>query len=245
MTRQDGRRENELRKIKITPDFTRSAEGSVLIEVGNTRVICNATVEESVPRHVLGTGRGWVTAEYAMLPRATSTRNKRDVSRLKLSPRSAEIQRLIGRALRAVTDLELLGERSVIVDCDVIEADGGTRCASITGGYVALWIALHRLCKAGVLEKMPLRGAVAAVSAGLVEDTALLDLCYVEDSAAQVDMNVVMTDAGEIVELQGTGEERPFTQKELSQIMTLAERGVKKLLSAQAKVIEAYAGKKG
>ncbi len=236
MARPDLRRNDEMRKMKLTPDFTMHAEGSVLISVGNTKVLCNASVEETVPPHVKGTGRGWVTAEYSMLPRATNTRNRRDISKLKLNGRSAEIQRLIGRALRAVTDMQQLGERQIIVDCDVLQADGGTRCASITGGYVALWLACKRLVDAGVIEKMPLTGQVAAVSAGIWDGEAILDLAYEEDSHAIVDANFVMTEKGEFVEIQGTGEGRPFTKEELTRMMSLARRGTAKLCREQRKI---------
>ena len=236
MARPDLRRNDELRKMKIVPDFTMHAEGSVLISVGNTKVICTATVEENVPPHVKGTGRGWVTAEYSMLPRATNTRNRRDISKLKLNGRSAEIQRLIGRALRAVTDMAALGERQIIIDCDVIQADGGTRCASITGGFVALWLACKKLVDAGTIKKMPLTGQVAAVSAGIWQDEAILDLAYEEDSHAIVDANFVMTAKGEFVEIQGTGEGRPFTKEELNRLMSLARRGTAKLCREQRKI---------
>lgn len=236
MARPDLRRNDEMRKMKLVPNFTMHAEGSVLISVGNTKVICNATVEENVPSHVKGTGRGWVTAEYSMLPRATTTRNRRDISKLKLNGRSAEIQRLIGRALRAVTDMEALGERQIIVDCDVIQADGGTRCASITGGYVALWLACKKLVDTGVLKKIPLTGQVAAVSAGIWNDEAILDLAYEEDSHAIVDANFVMTEKGEFVEIQGTGEGRPFTKEEYTRLMSLARRGTAKLCREQRKI---------
>ena len=236
MARPELRRNDELRKMKTVPNFTMHAEGSVLISVGNTKVICNATVEEDVPPHVRGTGRGWVTAEYSMLPRATNTRNRRDISKLKLNGRSAEIQRLIGRALRAVTDMEALGERQIIIDCDVIQADGGTRCASITGGYVALWLACKKLVDQGVLKKIPLTGQVAAVSAGIWNDEPILDLAYEEDSHAIVDANFVMTEKGEFVEIQGTGEGRPFSKEELNKLMSLARRGTAKLCREQRKI---------
>lgn len=236
MARPDLRRNDEMRKMKLIPDFTMHAEGSVLISVGNTKVLCNATVEEDVPPHVRGTGRGWVTAEYSMLPRATNTRNRRDISKLKLNGRSAEIQRLIGRALRAVTDMEALGERQIIIDCDVIQADGGTRCASITGGYVALWLACNKLVQQGVLKKIPLTGQVAAVSAGIWNDEPILDLAYEEDSHAIVDANFVMTEKGEFVEIQGTGEGRPFSKEELNKLMSLARRGTAKLCREQRKI---------
>ena len=237
MARPDLRRNDEMRKVKIIKDYTKHAEGSVLIKVGDTWVLCNATIEDSVPPHVKGTGKGWVTAEYSMLPRSTNTRNRRDISKLKLSPRSTEIQRLIGRALRSVTDLEALGERSIIVDCDVLQADGGTRCASITGGFVALALALKKLVDAGEIKKMPLTANVAAVSTGIFEDEAILDLCYDEDSNAAVDFNVIMTSFGDIIEIQGTGEERPFTKKEMDKMMSLGKKGVQKLIREQAKII--------
>jgi ribonuclease PH len=236
MARPDLRRNDEMRKVKIIPDYTMHAEGSVLICVGNTKVLCNATVEENVPPHVKGSGKGWVTAEYSMLPRATTTRSRRDVSKLKLSGRSAEIQRLIGRSLRAVTDMEALGERQIIVDCDVIQADGGTRCASITGGFVALYLACKKLVDEGVIEKLPLTGQVAAVSVGIWENEPILDLAYLEDSSAIVDANFVMTDQAEFVEIQGTGEGRPFTREELTKLMSLARRGTAKLCREQRKI---------
>lgn len=236
MARPDLRRNDEMRKVKIIKDYTMYAEGSVLICVGNTKVICNASVEENVPPHVKGTGKGWVTAEYNMLPRATNTRNRRDISKLKLNGRSAEIQRLIGRSLRAVTDMEALGERQITVDCDVIQADGGTRCASITGGFVALWLACKKLVDEGVIAKMPLTGQVAAVSVGIWEDEPILDLVYAEDSHAIVDANFVMTEKAEFVEIQGTGEGRPFTKEELNKLMSLARRGTGKLCREQRKI---------
>ena len=236
MARPDLRRNDEMRKVKIVKDYTMYAEGSVLISVGNAKVICNASVEENVPPHVKGTGKGWVTAEYNMLPRATNTRNRRDISKLKLNGRSAEIQRLIGRSLRAVTDMEALGERQITVDCDVIQADGGTRCASITGGYVALWLACKKLVDEGVIAKMPLTGQVSAVSAGIWEGEPILDLAYAEDSHAIVDANFVMTEKAEFVEIQGTGEGRPFTKEELNKLMSLARRGTSKLCREQRKI---------
>lgn len=237
MARPDLRRNDEMRKVKIIKDYTMYAEGSVLICVGNTKVICNASVEENVPSHVKGTGKGWVTAEYNMLPRATNTRNRRDISKLKLNGRSAEIQRLIGRSLRAVTDMEALGERQITVDCDVIQADGGTRCASITGGYAALYLACRKLVDEGVIEKMPLTAAVSAVSVGIFEDEAVLDLNYAEDSHAIVDCNVVMTSKGEFIEVQGTGEGRPFTRNELDQLLALGEQGCSRLCEIQKSVL--------
>lgn len=240
MNRIDGRKASEMRRVKITPDYIIHPEGSVLIEMGKTKVICNATVEEKVPPFLAGKGLGWVTAEYSMLPRATNSRSSRDISKLKLNGRSAEIQRLIGRSLRAVVDREALGERQIVVDCDVIQADGGTRCASITGGYVALWIACKRLLDEGKIERMPLTGQVAAVSVGVYQNEPILDLCYEEDSHAIVDSNVIMTDAGAFVEIQGTGEGRPFTETELKKLLSLGKKGVLQLCRAQRKIMEAY-----
>lgn len=237
MRRYDGRQPEEMRPVTITKGFIKYPEGSVLIECGDTKVICNATVEEGVPPFKKGSGSGWVTAEYSMLPRATNTRERRDVSKLKLSPRSAEIQRLVGRALRSVTDMDALGERTITIDCDVIQADGGTRCASITGGFVALVLALDKLRQEGIFKKLPLRGYVAAVSCGMVNDNPLLDLCYVEDSGAQVDFNFIMDDKGNIIELQGTGEERPFSKKEMDAMYALAEKGIGELIAAQKETI--------
>ena len=233
MARHDGRKPFEIRPVTIQPDYIISPEGSGLISCGNTKVICNATVEESVPPFLKGQGKGWVTAEYNMLPRATASRSPRDFSKLKLNGRSAEIQRLIGRALRSVVDLEALGERSITIDCDVIQADGGTRCASITGAFCALVIALDKLRKQGVLTCMPLYSYVAAVSVGIVNDEAVCDLDYVEDSGGEVDFNFVMDDEGNIIELQGTGEERPFSKKELDEMYLLAQNGIKQLVAAQ------------
>ena len=235
--RNDGRKNDEMRKVKITADFIKHAEGSVLIEFGDTKVICNATVEERVPNHVKDTGRGWVTAEYSMLPRATGTRNQRDISKLKLSPRSAEIQRLIGRSLRGVCDMEKLGERSIIVDCDVIQADGGTRTASITGGYVALYLACQKLLKENIIEENPIKGAVCAVSVGIYNDEVITDLCYEEDSNAQVDLNAVMTGEGTFVEIQGTGEGRNFSKDELGKMLDNAEKACKELIKLQQEAI--------
>lgn len=242
MQRCDGRSPGQLRKLKITPDYTRYAEGSVLIECGATRVLCTATVEDRTPPFLTGTGKGWVTAEYSMLPRATHTRSPRDISKLRLSSRSAEIQRLLGRALRCVCDTELLGERTVVVDCDVLQADGGTRTASVTGGYVALALAMNRLVRDGVLPQNPLTGQVAAISVGIVDGRPMLDLCYEEDSRADVDMNVVMTDGGGLVEIQGTGEGRAFTRAELGVMTTLARRGIGRLLTEQRRVLSAWEG---
>lgn len=236
MARPDFRRNDEMRKVKITPHYTMYAEGSVLIEMGNTKVICTASVEEQVPPFLEGQGLGWVTAEYAMLPRATGTRKKRDIKNLRLDGRSSEIQRLIGRSLRAVVDRKALGERQITVDCDVIQADGGTRCASITGGFVALWLACKKLLDEGKIEKMPLTSPVSAVSVGIFKDEAVLDLNYAEDSHAIVDCNVVMTGAGDFVEIQGTGEGRPFTKDELNKLLSLGKKGTAKLCREQKKI---------
>ncbi len=236
MTRIDGRKENQLRPVKMTLGFADFAEGSVLIECGKTKVLCCASVEEGAPRHV-PEGTGWVTAEYAMLPRANRERSRRDVSKLKLSPRSAEIQRLIGRSLRAAVDLTALGARTITVDCDVLQGDGGTRTASVTGGFIALAIACRGLVEAGVLEKSPIRDCVAAVSAGIVADAPLLDLCYEEDSRAMVDLNCVMNDRGELIELQGTGEGRGFTLAEQRELVDLCAGGIRQLLEKQKEIL--------
>ena len=237
MKRYDGREPGQLRPVRMTKDYIKYPEGSVLIECGDTKVICNATIEETVPHFKRNTGTGWVTAEYSMLPRATDTRNRRDVDKLKISPRSAEIQRLVGRALRSVMDLKALGERTITVDCDVIQADGGTRCASITGGFVALVLALDKLRQEGVFKKLPITGQVAAVSCGLLGQQALLDLCYVEDSGADVDFNFIMDERSNIIEIQGTGEERPFSKQELDAMYELARQGIAQLIAAQKETL--------
>ena len=222
-----------MRPVKLTPDFIPTAEGSVLIEVGQTRVIATATVDDGVPSFLKGSGKGWVTSEYGMLPRATEQRTPREASRGRQSGRTLEISRLIGRSLRAVTDLKSLGERTVWIDCDVIQADGGTRTASITGAFVALALSLERMVSAGILRSIPLRDSVAATSVGVVKDRVLLDLAYDEDSQAQVDMNVVMTGGGQFVEIQASAEGRPFAGKEMQEMVAVAEVGVKQLLEAQ------------
>ncbi len=232
MTRIDGRAFDTLRPVTIETDFVEFPEGSCLITCGNTKVLCCASVEERTPFHV-PEGTGWVTAEYSMLPRANRDRSRRDISKLKLSPRSAEIQRLVGRSLRAAVDMTKLGERTITVDCDVLQGDGGTRTASVTGGYVALALAVGRLMKAGALRENPLKTSVAAVSAGIVEDRLLLDLCYEEDSAAQVDLNCVMTGDGALVELQGTGEGRAFTIEEQRHLVDLCAKGIRELEAMQ------------
>ena len=238
MLREDGRKFNEERKIKITKDVNIYAEGSVLIEVGNTKVICTASVSEKVPPFLRGTGKGWVTAEYSMLPRATNERNQREASKGKLTGRTVEIQRLIGRALRSAIDLEKLGERLITIDCDVIQADGGTRTTSITGGYVALALAIKKLLKDEILEENPLIANVAAISVGKIDSELMVDLKYSEDSAAEVDMNVIMNKKGEFIEVQGTGEESTFTRTELNGLLDLAEASIKRIINLQDKVIE-------
>lgn len=238
MSRIDGRQKDELREVKITKDFIKYPEGSVLIEMGETKVICNASVEDRVPPFKKDSGEGWVTAEYSMLPRATLDRNTRDISRLKKNNRSVEIQRLIGRALRSVVDYKALGERTITLDCDVIQADGGTRTASITGAFVALVLACKKLLNDGLIDKMPISSYVAAISVGIVDDEELLDLCYAEDSHAKVDMNVVITDKGEFIEVQGTGEESPFTREQLNKLLDLGEKGVEELIKLQKEVLE-------
>ena len=236
MARIDGRAADQLRPVEIIPNINKFAEGSCLIRCGNTHVLCCASVEERTPPHV-PEGEGWVTAEYSMLPRANRERSKRDISKLKLSPRSAEIQRLIGRSLRACVDMKKLGERTITVDCDVLQGDGGTRTASVTGGFVALSYVLHKLVADGVLPEMPLTTCVAAVSAGIVGEEPMLDLCYEEDSHAQVDLNCVMTGEGNLVELQGTGEGRPFTVDEQRALVDLCAKGIKELQAIQRQVL--------
>ena len=232
MTRQDGRAYDELRPIKITTDFVKFPEGSCLIECGDTKVLCCASIEDKTPPHV-AEGEGWVTAEYSMLPRANRERSKRDISKLKLSPRSAEIQRLVGRSLRAAVDMKALGERTINIDCDVLQGDGGTRTASVTGGFVALALACRKLVEEGYLGSTPIRHFVTGVSAGIVDEQALLDLQYSEDSRAQVDLNCVMNELGEIIELQGTGEGRAFTLTEQQELVRLCAKGNRELLKIQ------------
>ena len=237
MARLDGRNCDELRKIEIQTDFVMFPEGGVLITCGNTKVLCCASVECSAPLHV-PEGTGWVTAEYSMLPRANRERSRRDISKLKLSPRSAEIQRLIGRSLRAAVDLTMLPDMTITVDCDVLQGDGGTRTASVTGGFVALALACNRLVEDGVLLQNPIRHQVAAVSAGIVEERAMLDLCYEEDSSAQVDLNCVMNDEGCLIEIQGTGEGRAFTLAEQQELVALCQKGIRELMAMQKAALE-------
>ena len=235
--RLDGREAAAIRPTRLTPDFIVHAEGSVLIEVGRTRVICTASIEDRVPPFLRGTGKGWVTAEYGMLPRATSTRTTREASAGKVGGRTQEIQRLIGRSLRSITTLKDLGERTVWVDCDVIQADGGTRTAAITGGFVALVLALERLREQGAITRIPITDYVAATSVGVVDGTPLLDLAYDEDSRAEVDMNVVKTASGAFIELQGTAETKPFDRAGLDALLALADRGIAELMSRQRELV--------
>ena len=236
--REDGRQNHDIRNVKVTRNYTMYAEGSVLIEVGNTKVICTASVSEKVPPFLKNQGKGWITAEYSMLPRATDERNQRESVKGKLGGRTMEIQRLIGRALRACIDLEKLGERTVTIDCDVIQADGGTRTTSITGAYIALAMAMERLIKKGALSENPLVANIAAISVGIVDGVPMLDLKYTEDSAAQVDMNVVMNSKGEFIEVQGTGEEATYNREQMNMMLDLAEKGIKELIEIQNKEIE-------
>jgi ribonuclease PH len=236
MARMDGRKNNEIRPVKITPGYMKNAEGSCLIEVGQTKVICTASVDKKVPPHLKDTGTGWITAEYAMLPRATNTRNQRE--RAKLSGRTYEIQRLIGRALRAIVDLKQLGEQTVLIDCDVIQADGGTRTAAITGSYVALAECLQNMKKQKLVAASPFKHQVAAISVGLVDGEILLDLCYEEDSRAAVDMNIVATEDGKLIEVQGTGESSTFSKEELDALLELAQKGIRELIGIQKEVLK-------
>jgi ribonuclease PH len=238
MKRSDGRASDELRPVKINRRYLKFSEGSVLIEMGTTKVICTATLEESVPAFLKGTGRGWITAEYSMLPGSSQIRIPREASRGRVGGRTHEIQRLIGRSLRAVVDLERISERTIYVDCDVLQADGGTRTASITGAFVALSDTLRALRDNGQIESIPILDSVAAVSVGIVDGIALLDLTYVEDSKAEVDMNVVMTGSGSFVELQGTAESTPFSREELERLVLLASKGTEELTRLQREVLE-------
>jgi ribonuclease PH len=238
MIRVDQRQAADMRPVRITPNYLVTAEGSALIELGNTRVLCAASVEETVPPFLRNSGKGWVTAEYAMLPRSTVTRTPREVTKGRASGRTHEIQRLIGRSLRAVVDLDRLGERSVFIDCDVIQADGGTRTASITGAFVALGLAMSKLVEAGTLSAAPIRDYVAAISVGIVEGEILLDLAYEEDSQAEVDMNFVMTGGRKIVEVQATAEQHPFDEGQLKKMMEFAGRGIETLIARQRSVLQ-------
>jgi ribonuclease PH len=238
MQRAHGRSYDELRTVKITRRFTNIPEGSVLIEIGETRVLCTASVEEKVPPFIRGSGKGWVTAEYAMIPRATKTRTQREATKGRLTGRTMEIQRLIGRALRSVVDLQMLGERTIWLDCEVLQADGGTRTAAITGAYVALVDAVRYLLEKKLIDTSPILDTLAAVSVGKIQGQAVLDLDYGEDSLADVDMNVVMTGAGKFVEIQGTAEETPFDRADLDMFLQLAEKGIRTLMEFQKSVVE-------
>jgi len=231
--RIDGRKNTQVRSTKITRNYTKYAEGSVFIEVGDTKVICTASIENKVPPFLKGSGEGWITAEYNMLPRATGNRKPRDIARLKLDGRTMEIQRLIGRSLRSIIDLKALGEKTIWIDCDVIQADGGTRTTSITGAFVALVDAVNHLHKQKPFKVYPIRNFVSATSVGIVGDQKVIDLCYEEDSNAKVDMNVIGTDDGEFIEVQGTGEESPFKRSELNELLDLAENGIKQMIQLQ------------
>jgi len=235
--RKDGRKNDEMRPVKITRNYLKTAEGSVLIEVGDTRVICTASIEERVPPFLKDTGRGWITAEYGMLPRSTSTRSMREATTGRIGGRTQEIQRLIGRSLRSVVDLALIGERTIYIDCDVIQADGGTRTASITGGFVALYDAMRFAVQNGIIERNPIKNMVSAISVGIVDGEPMLDLCYEEDYKAEVDMNVVMTADGRFIEIQGTAEGEPFARETLHNLLSLAEKGIKELFKIQKEVI--------
>lgn len=238
MKRADGRAYDQMRPVKVTTGYQAFAEGSVLIELGKTRVLCAVTCEDRVPPFLRNSGTGWVTAEYAMLPRSTLTRTERDSGRGGVAGRSQEIQRFIGRCLRAVTDMTSFGERTFIVDCDVLQADGGTRTASVTGSYVALYIAMEKLANMGVISSIPLPTAVAATSVGIVHGIRMLDLCYDEDSQADADMNVVMTSRGEYVEIQGTAEKKPFSKESVDFMLSLADKGIKELIGIQKAALE-------
>jgi len=237
--RADGRAYDELRPVRIVPGFQSFAEGSALIELGLTRVLCSVSAEERVPGFLRGGGTGWVTAEYAMLPRATVTRTARESAQGRVAGRSQEIQRFIGRSMRAVVDLAALGERTLVIDCDVLQADGGTRTAAVTGAYVALHKAMEALASMGVIRSVPLKSAVAAISVGVVHNHRLLDLCYDEDCDAEVDFNVVMTSRGEFVEIQGTAESKPFNKETVDFLLSLAEKGIKELFQVQHAALEA------
>ena len=238
MKRADGRVYDEMRSIRIVPGYQEFAEGSALIELGKTRVLCSVSVDERVPHFLRGGGSGWVTAEYAMLPRATVTRTRRDSSLGGVTGRNHEIQRLIGRSLRAVTDLSALGERTLVVDCDVLQADGGTRTAAITGAYVALYQAVQTLSNMGIISSIPFKSEIAATSVGIVHSHMMLDLCYDEDSSAAVDFNVVMTGKGDFVEIQGTAEGKPFSREAVDSLISLAGKGIQQLLQAQKEALE-------
>jgi ribonuclease PH len=238
MTRGDGRTSNELRKLKITKDYIKYAEGSCLIELGDTKVITTATIENTVPSFLKGKGVGWISAEYGMIPRSCKTRVQREASKGKLGGRTMEIQRLIGRSMRSVADMSKMGERTIWIDCDVIQADGGTRCASITGSFVSAILAFDKMRRDGVIKEIPISDYVAAVSVGMLDGKPILDLNYDEDSTADVDMNIIMTAKGRFVEIQGTAEREPFKKEDMNKLITLAEKGITELVSAQKKVLK-------
>lgn len=238
MTRRNERKSNELRDLKITKNYIKYAEGSCLIELGDTKVITTATVENSVPPFLKGKGVGWVTAEYGMIPRSCKTRVQREAAKGKLGGRTMEIQRLIGRSMRAVIDSKSLGERTIWIDCDVIQADGGTRCASITGSFISMILALEKIRKGGVIERIPVSDYVAAISVGIHEGKPILDLDYDEDSTSEVDMNIIMTGSGKFIEIQGTAEREPFAKKEMDELLVLAKKGIDELISTQKKVLK-------
>lgn len=238
MTRQDGRKNNELRKLKLTKNYIKYAEGSCLVELGNTKIIATASVEDGVPHFLRNSGNGWVTGEYGMIPRSCRSRVPREASKGRLGGRTHEIQRLIGRSLRTVTDMTKLGERTIWLDCDVIQADGGTRCASISGSFVALALALDKMRKDGLIKNVPLSDHVAAVSVGIINGETVLDLDYDEDSKGEVDMNIVMTGKGKFIEIQGTAEREPFNKGDLDKLTLLAEKGIQEIMSAQKKILK-------
>jgi len=237
MTRPNNRRNDEMRPVRLTPGFTKNPDGSVLVQTGDTMVLCSAMIEAKVPRFLKGTGSGWVTAEYSLLPSSTETRTQREASKGKISGRTSEIQRLIGRSLRAVVDLQALGERTIWIDCDVLQADGGTRTASISGSFVALCLALMKMQAEGIISELPINDYVAAASVGIVDGEVVLDLEYIEDSQADVDMNVVMTGQGNFVEVQGTAEGSPFSKAKLDEMLSLAEKGIREMFALQANII--------
>ncbi len=238
MQRADGRKNNELRKLKITRDYIKYAEGSCLVELGNTKVIATASVEDGVPHFLRNSGNGWITAEYGMIPRSCKSRVAREVSKGRPGGRTHEIQRLVGRSLRSVADMTKLGERTIWLDCDVIQADGGTRCASITGSFIALTLAMERMKKEGMLQAIPLSDYVAAISVGIINHEAALDLNYDEDSKAEVDMNIVMTGKGKFIEVQGTAEREPFNKEDLNKLISLAQSGIQEIIGAQKKILK-------
>ena len=238
MTRQSGRRSDELRKLKITKNYIKYAEGSCLIEIGETKVITTATIENTVPPFLRGKGAGWITAEYGMIPRSCKTRVQREASKGKLGGRTMEIQRLIGRSMRSVADIAKIGERTIWIDCDVIQADGGTRCASITGSFISVLLALEKMREEGVIENIPVADYVAAVSVGMLEGKPILDLDYSEDSTADVDMNIIMTGDGRFVEIQGTAEKEPFKKEDMNKLIALAKKGIDELIAAQKKALK-------